>query len=159
MLKEGDPAPAFVLADADMDMFDSASLKGKNAVLFFYPKDDTPGCTIEAVEFSDKEDGFCSADCEVLGVSRDDCLSHADFRDKHGLALRLLADTEGEVCRAYGVLQEKHREGETVGRLAIQRSTFIIDREGIVRHAFYGVNPRGHAAEVLKLVRQLCKGK
>lgn len=158
MLKEGDAAPAFVLADADMELFDSTTLMGRHAVLFFYPKDDTPGCITEAVEFSDKEDGFSSTDCEVLGISRDDCLSHAEFRDKHGLALKLLADTEGEVCRLFGVLQEKHREGETAGRLTIQRSTFILDREGIVRHAFYGVNPRGHAAEVLKLVRQLCKG-
>jgi peroxiredoxin Q/BCP len=158
MLKEGDAAPAFVLPDADMAMFDSATLRGRHAVLFFYAKDDTPGCITEAVEFSDREDRFGSADCEVLGISRDDCLSHAAFRDKHGLALTLLADTEGEVCRLFGVLQEKHREGETVGRLAVQRSTFILDRAGIVRHAFYGVNPRGHAAEVLKLVRQLCKG-
>jgi peroxiredoxin Q/BCP len=89
----------------------------------------------------------------ILGVSRDDCLTHAEFRDKHGLSVRLLADTEAEVCRLYGVWQSKEVDG--VKKMGILRSTFIIDRKGIVRHAMYGVTPRGHAAEVLDLVKQL----
>lgn len=156
MLQAGQPAPAFTLPDADMEVFDFASVHGKHVVLYFYPKDGTPGCTIEAIDFSDHEDEFSRHDCIIIGVSRDDCISHAEFRDKHGLSVRLLADTEGEVCRTYGVWREKEVDG--MRRMGIVRSTFIIDRNGIVRHALYGVNPRGHAAEVLQLVRQLAKG-
>lgn len=153
MLEAGQPAPAFSLPDADMESFDFVSLHGKHVVLYFYPKDDTPGCTIEAIEFSDHEDEFQRLDCVVIGVSRDDCLKHAEFRDKHGLAIRLLADTEAEVCRLYGVWQTKDVDGNK--RMGIQRSTFVIDRNGIIRHALYGVSPKGHAHEVLALVKQL----
>jgi peroxiredoxin Q/BCP len=89
----------------------------------------------------------------VLGVSPDDCLCHAGFRDQHGVSIRLLADTESEVCRKYGVVHEKEANGSM--KSCITRSTFVIDKEGTVRHAFYGVNPRGHAAQVLDLVRSL----
>jgi peroxiredoxin Q/BCP len=93
----------------------------------------------------------------VVGVSMDDCLSHGSFRDKHGLCVQLLADVEGEVCRTYGVLQEKELDGRR--RLGVQRSTFIIDRKGMLQHALYGVNPRGHAVEVLGLVKRIGKCK
>jgi peroxiredoxin Q/BCP len=83
----------------------------------------------------------------------DDCMSHGSFRDKHGLAVQLLADTEGEVCGRYGVLQEREMEGHK--RVGLVRSTFVIDRDGTVRHVLHHVNPRGHAAEVLALVKQL----
>lgn len=153
MLQAGQPAPAFTLPDADMESFDFASARGKHVVLFFYPKDDTPGCTLEAAEFSDHEDEFHRHHCIVLGVSRDDCFTHAEFRDKHGLSTRLLADTDCEVSRLYGVWQSREVDG--VKKKGIVRSTFIIDKKGIVRHALYGVSPRGHAAEVLELVKQL----
>jgi peroxiredoxin Q/BCP len=154
MLQAGQPAPAFALPDADMESFDLSELRGKkHAVLYFYPKDDTPGCTIEAIDFSDHDDEFARLGCVILGVSRDDCISHAEFRDKHGLSVRLLADTEGEVCKRYGVWQMKEKDG--VKRHGIVRSTFIIDRKGVLRHALYGVNPRGHALEVLALIKQL----
>jgi peroxiredoxin Q/BCP len=154
MLQAGQAAPAFTLPDADMEMFDFSALRGKqHAVLYFYPKDDTPGCTTEAIEFTDHDDGFARCGCVVLGVSRDDCIRHAEFRDKHGLSVRLLADTEGEVCKRYGVWQMKEKDG--IRKPGIVRSTFIIDRDGVVRHAFYGVTPRGHAVEVLELVRKL----
>ena len=154
MLRAGQSAPAFILPDADMEMFDTAALRGKqHAVLYFYPKDDTPGCTLEAIEFTDHEDEFTRCGCVVIGISRDDCIRHAEFRDKHGLSVRLLADMEGEVCKQYGVWQHKEKDG--VRKMGIVRSTFIIDRKGVVRHAFYGVTPKGHAAEVLQLVRQL----
>jgi peroxiredoxin Q/BCP len=89
----------------------------------------------------------------VLGVSMDDCLSHGSFRDKHGLSVQLLADAEGEVCRRYGVLHDKEVDGRK--KSCIVRSTFIIDRKGVVRHALYGVTPRGHAREILALVKDL----
>ena len=153
MLQAGQPAPVFSLADADMETFELQSLRGKHVVLFFCPKDDTPGCILQATEFSDHENEFARHHCVVVGVSRDDCLTHAEFRDKHGLSVRLLADTEAEVCRLYGVWQAKELDG--VKKMGIVRSTFVIDRNGIVRHALYGVNPRGHAAEMLELVQQL----
>jgi thioredoxin-dependent peroxiredoxin len=153
MLQIGHAAPSFTLADADMANVKLADYKGQPVVLYFYPRDDTPGCTIEATEFSDMDDDFSKLNAVVLGVSRDDCLSHAAFRDKHGLVVRLLADTEGTVCNKYGVWQEKEKDG--VKKMGIVRSTFIIDKDGIVRHALYGITPKGHAAEVLKLIKAL----
>ncbi|MDH5535952.1 MAG: redoxin domain-containing protein, partial [Betaproteobacteria bacterium] len=93
----------------------------------------------------------------VVGVSMDDCLSHGSFRDKHGLCVQLLADVDGDVCRTYGVLQDKEVDGRR--RTGIVRSTFIIDRKGILQHALYGVNPRGHADTVLSLIRSIGKCK
>jgi len=149
MLQPGQPAPDFNLPDADMESVRLADYKGRsNVVLYFYPRDGTPGCTRQAIEFSDLNEQFEAEDCVVLGVSCDDCLAHADFRDAHGLAVRLLADTEAEVCGAYGVMR-----AENGGR--IQRSTFVIDKQGRLRHALQGVNPKGHAAEVLELVKEI----
>lgn len=154
MLQIGHAAPNFTLPDADMAIVRLADFKGKhNVVLYFYPKDDTPGCTLEAIEFSDLEDDLIKHDTVVLGVSRDDCMSHADFRDKHGLAVRLLSDTETEACKKYGVWQEKEKEG--VKKMGIVRSTFVIDKKGTLRHALYGVTAKGHAHEVFQLVKQL----
>ncbi len=154
MLQAGQHAPTFALPDADMQTVDVGKLRGKkNMVLYFYPKDGTPGCTMQATEFSDHEDEFARYDCVVMGVSPDDCLAHAAFRDSNGVSIRLLADTEGEVCRKYGVLEEKESNGER--RRSIVRSTFVIDNKGMVRHAFYNVNPRGHVSEVLDLVKSL----
>jgi peroxiredoxin Q/BCP len=158
MLRPGEPAPVFDLPDADMNMVSLGSFKNHhNVVVYFYPKDDTPGCTMEAIDFSDLEGEFKHLKTVVLGVSMDDCLSHGSFRDKHGLCVQLLADVEGEVCRQYGVLQEKEHEGKR--RLGIQRSTFIIDRKGMLQATMYGVNPRGHAVEVLDLVKRMGKCK
>ena len=141
-----------------MNMVSLGSFKNHhNVVLYFYSKDDTPGCTMEAIDFSDLEGEFVQLKTVVLGVSMDDCLSHGSFRDKHGLCVQLLADVEGEVCRSYGVLQEKELDGRR--RLGVQRSTFIIDRKGTLQHALYGVNPRGHAVEVLDLVKRIGKCK
>jgi thioredoxin-dependent peroxiredoxin len=155
MLKVGQPAPGFDLPDADMNMVSLASYAGANyVVLYFYPKDDTPGCTIEAIDFSELQDDFRKHNAVVLGVSMDDCLSHGSFRDKHGLTVQLLADVEGEVCQKYGVLHEKELEGKRTKR-CVMRSTFVIDTKGVVRHALYGVPPRGHAGEVLDLIKGL----
>lgn len=153
MLQSGVHAPDFTLPDADMEMVRLSGLKGKIVVLYFYPKDDTPGCTLEAIEFSDLEEEFAASNSLVIGISKDDCMSHADFRDKHGLAVRLLADVEGRVCEKYGVWQEKEKEG--VRKMGIVRSTFIIDKTGNIAHAMYGITAKGHAAEILKLIKEL----
>lgn len=154
VLQAGMDAPQFELPDADMEMFRLSDLRGKkNAVLYFYPKDDTPGCTMEANEFTELEDEFARLDTVVIGVSRDDCLSHAEFRDKHGLSVLLLADTEGQVCETYGVLVDKELAGGMVR--AIQRSTFVIDKQGRLRHALYGVHAHGHPQEILNLVKEV----
>lgn len=154
MLQAGQPAPDFALPDADMRNVTLQAQRGKHhVVLYFYPKDDTSGCTLEALDFTNLADEFEQAGAVVLGVSRDDCGSHAAFRDKHGLAVQLLADVEGEVCEQYAVWQQKEKDG--VKRMGIARSTFIIDRNGVIRHALYGVNAKGHAAAVLELVRAL----
>lgn len=159
MLCRGAVAPAFRLPDADMEWFDFCSLRGRQAaVLFFYPRDNTPYCTLEAADFSDRENDFSDLGCVILGVSRDDCLSHADFRDKHGLSIRLLSDEHGEVCRKFGVSQFRERDGHK--KLCIIRSTFIIDKNGIVQHALYDVHPKGHVTDVYQLVKTLnIKGK
>lgn len=154
MLKAGEPAPSFDLPDSEMELVSLGGYAGKkNVVLYFYPKDDTPGCTLEAIDFSELEDHFAKVDTVVLGVSMDDCMSHGSFRDKHGISIELLADTDGEVCRKYHVLQDKEIEGKR--RTSILRSTFVIDRDGVVRHALYGVAPKGHASEVLNLVKAM----
>ncbi len=154
MLQAGQVAPDFALPDADMRNVTLQAQFGKrHVVLYFYPKDDTSGCTLEALDFTNLADEFEQANCVVLGVSRDDCGSHAAFRDKHGLAVQLLADVDGEACEAYGVWQAKEKDG--VKKMGIVRSTFIIDTAGVLRHALYGVNAKGHAAAVLELVRGL----
>ena len=152
VLKPGQLAPTFDLPDADLNIVSLAEFRGsRNVVLYFYPRDGTPGCTMEAIDFSELEDEFKRFSAVVLGVSMDDCMSHGEFRDKHGLCVQLLADPDGEVCQRYGVLQEKEHEGRR--RLGIVRSTFVIDRKGMLKHALYGVSARGHAAEVLGLVQ------
>lgn len=154
MLKPGDRAPAFELPDADLHSVGSEALLGEsNLVLYFYPKDDTTGCTIEALELTDLMEEFTALDTRVIGISRDNCVSHANFRDKHGLTVTLLADTDGEVCLAYDVWREKEKNGEK--RMGILRSTFIIDKAGVVRQAIYDVKPKGHAVRVLELVREI----
>jgi peroxiredoxin Q/BCP len=154
MLEAGQAAPSFDLPDADMQNVSLSEFKGKkHVVLYFYPRDGAPSCTMVTTDFSDHEEQFVKHDCVVLGVSRDDCLTHADFRDRNGVTIGLLSDPEGEVCRKYGVIQEKESEG--VRRECLVRSTFLIDKKGVIRHAAYDVKARGHAAEVFDLVRRL----
>ena len=162
VLQPGMEAPHFELPDADMEIFSLEAQRGKrNIVLYFYPKDDTPGCTMEANEFSDLDDAFSQLDTLVVGVSRDECLSHAEFRDKYGLSVLLLSDPESRVCKKYGVLYEKEacaehgRNLEGHKKLTIQRSTFVIDKQGKLRHVFYGVHAHGHAHEVFNLIKEL----
>jgi peroxiredoxin Q/BCP len=139
-----------------MEMMDLSSYRGKkNVVLYFYPRDGTPGCTIAAIGFSDREPEFNKLDTIVFGVSRDDVLSHQAFRDEHGLSVQLLADTEEEVCRLYDVIQDKIVDGHA--KSCLLRSTFIIDKKGVVRHILRDVSPRAHVEEVLKVCKTLEK--
>ncbi len=125
----------------------------KNVVLYFYPKDDTPGCTIEANDFTQLAEEFGKYDTVVIGVSKDSCESHIDFINKFGLKIDLLADTSGELCESYGVWREREKNG--VKSMAILRSTFIIDKKGTLIDVAYGVTPDGHAQEVLEKVKSL----
>ena len=150
----GMDAPHFELPDADMRTFDIASQLGKKKiVLYFYPKDDTPGCTLEANEFSNLEEEFAKYDTIVIGISRDDCLSHASFRDKYGLSVLLLSDPDETVCERYGVMYEKEVDGHK--KLSIKRSTFVIDKQGKLSHVMYGVQAHGHALEILNVIKGL----
>ena len=154
LLQAGMEAPKFELPDADMEMFNLVEQRGKkNIVLYFYPKDDTPGCTMQANEFSALEDDFALHDTIVVGISRDECLSHAEFRDKYGLSVLLLSDTEAEACKQYGVLYDKEVDGHK--KVSIQRSTFVIDKQGKLRHVLYGVHAHSHAAEVFNLIKEM----
>ncbi|MEF8699386.1 MAG: peroxiredoxin [Candidatus Accumulibacter sp. UW26] len=154
MLKAGQEAPMFVLPDADMELIDIARFQGKkNIILFFYPRDDTPCCTLQATDFSDHEDEFARFDCLIIGISRDDCIRHAEFRDKHGISVCLLSDAEGAACKQYGVWQAREVNG--VRKYGIVRSTFVIDKQGVLRLALYGVNAKGHALEMLRVAKEL----
>jgi len=154
MLKAQTPAPMFQSANQDNKIISLADFQGsKNVVLYFYPKDDTPGCTIEANQFTSLASDFAQLDTVVFGVSKDSCASHQAFIDKFGLKVELLADTEGTLCDSYGVWQEKEKNG--VRKMGIVRSTFIIDKNGMLVDVEYGVNPEGHAQQVLQKIRQL----
>jgi len=154
MLQNNQPAPDFTTPDQDNRSISLSEFHGKkNVVLYFYPKDDTPGCTIEAQQFTQFADEFAGLDTLVIGVSKDSCESHQAFIDKFGLSVQLLADTSGELCERYGVWQEKEKNGEK--KMGIVRSTFIIDKQGVLRDVEYGVTADGHAQQILDKVRQL----
>ena len=153
MLSPGDRAPSFSLPDADMQIRTLAEFAGRTVVLYFYPKDDTPGCTLQATDFTELLDEFEGVGAIVIGVSGDDCFSHQAFRDKYGLKVTLLADVEKEACNSYGAYQEKEKNG--VKAMGIVRSTFVVDGQGVVRYAEYGVAPKGHANKVLEFVKGL----
>ncbi|MDH5407424.1 MAG: peroxiredoxin [Gammaproteobacteria bacterium] len=154
MLNKNQSAPLFSTPNQHGETINLADFKAnKNVVLYFYPKDDTPGCTIEANQFTALMGEFDKADTVVLGVSKDNCDSHQAFIDKFGLKVDLLADTSGELCEAYDVWQEKEKNG--VKKMGIVRSTFIIDKEGMLVEALYGVSPEGHAQAMLERVQQL----
>lgn len=154
MLEKNQPAPLFSAKNQFNETVNLSDYLGKmNVVLYFYPKDDTPGCTIEANQFTQLADEFAKADTAVIGVSKDTCASHTDFINKFGLKVDLLADVDGELCERYGVWQEREKNG--VKSMAILRSTFIIDKQGVLADVAYGVTPEGHAQEVLAKVKSL----
>ena len=150
MVREGDEAPDFTLrSDAGEDVTLSA-MRGKPVVLYFYPKDDTPGCTTQACGIRDAWDEFERAGAVVLGVSPDDERSHVKFRDKYDLPFTLLADTGHEVADAYGVWGEKAYMGRKY--MGVSRSTFVIDAGGTVKKVFPAVKPATHADDVLAVL-------
>jgi len=151
MLKTGDVAPAIELPDSDMKQRSLAEFAGSWVVVYFYPKDDTPGCTIQANEFTDLSEEYADADITVLGISADDCFSHQAFRDKFGLKLILLADVEMTACNDYGVYQQKEKNG--IKKMGIVRSTFVVAPDGKLAHVEYGVTPKGHARKMLEFVK------
>jgi peroxiredoxin Q/BCP len=146
-LQPGDPAPTFTLPDQDGQPVDLASYRGRRVVVYFYPKDDTPGCTKEACQFNDSLAGFDGAGVEVVGISADDGDSHRRFRAAYGLGIRLLSDAGHEVATRYGAYGEKVLYGKPA--TGVIRSTFLVDAEGRIERAWYGVRVDGHAARVL----------
>jgi thioredoxin-dependent peroxiredoxin len=147
MIKEGNKAPAFTLPNADGAPVSLKDYAGKPVVLYFYPKDNTPGCTQEACDFRDNVARLTATGAVVLGVSADSVASHARFRDKYELPFALLADTEKKVIQLYDVWREKNMYGKKV--MGIQRSTFIIGPDGRLVKEFRGVKVKGHVDEVL----------
>lgn len=146
-IQVGDPAPEFTLADAAGNWVNLSDLRGQWIILYFYPRDDTPGCTKEACGFRDIYDQYQSQAVVVLGISADDAKSHAKFAQKHQLPFPLLVDTGGDVASAYGSYGLKKFMGREF--MGIYRSTFIIDPEGIIRKIYRKVKPEPHAREVL----------
>ncbi len=154
MLQKNQAAPDFSSANQDNKTINLSDYKGnKYVVLYFYPKDDTTGCTIEANQFTSLMNEFAAFDTVIIGVSKDSCQSHHAFIEKYGLKMDLLADTSGELCENYGVWQEKEKNG--VKKMGIVRSTFIINKQGQIAEAFYAVSADGHAEQVLNLVKDL----
>ncbi|MCL6488358.1 thioredoxin-dependent thiol peroxidase [Alicyclobacillus mali (ex Roth et al. 2021)] len=152
-LEVGVKAPEFSAESDSGEMVKLSDLRGKVVVLYFYPKDDTPGCTQEACAFRDLKARFEEAGAVIYGVSRDDVRSHAKFRDKHSLNFPLLSDPDGQICEAYDVLKEKNMYGrKTIG---IERTTYVIDRDGAIAAVFPKVKVDGHAEEVLAKVREV----
>jgi thioredoxin-dependent peroxiredoxin len=147
VIEEGKPAPDFELQSDSGELVKLSELRGRPVVLYFYPKDDTPGCTTEACEFRDAYDVFRERGAEVLGVSPDDIASHQKFKSKHELPFTLLADPDHAVAEKYGVWGERKFAGRSY--MGINRSTFIIDEEGKVARAMMGIKAAGHAAKVL----------
>ncbi len=146
-LAEGDKAPAFSLPDESGAIVSSASLSGKPYVIYFYPKDDTPGCTKEACDFRDNLRAFNAQKVRVLGVSPDDPKRHAKFKEKYGLTFTLLSDTEKQLIGAYGIWIKKLNYGREY--MGVQRSTFLIDKAGKIAKAWHGVRVPGHVEAVL----------
>jgi peroxiredoxin Q/BCP len=149
----GDKAPDFTLPTDGNGRVALAALEGRPVVLYFYPKDDTSGCTAEACAFRDSFPDFGSVKAEVIGISRDSVASHDKFKKKHELPFVLAADEDGKVCESYGVWVEKSMYGRKY--MGIERATFLVDKGGIVRQVWHKVKVPGHAAEVLKAVRAL----
>lgn len=149
-LKPGDPAPPFELPTAGGGTVSLASLKGQQAVVYFYPKDDTPGCTTEALNFTEKAKAFKAAKAQVVGISRDSVAKHDKFAAKHGLSITLASDEDGKVCERYGVWVEKTLYGRSF--MGIERATFLIDSKGVITRIWRKVRVPGHVEDVLKEV-------
>jgi peroxiredoxin Q/BCP len=153
MLEDGENAPDFELADADGEQVRLSRLKGRPVVVYFYPKDDTSGCTAEAKDFTCLIDAFKAAGTDVIGISPDSAASHAKFAKKHDLGVRLLADEDKEAAQAYGVWVEKTMYGRKY--MGVERATFLVNAAGKVAKSWRKVSVPGHAEEVLDAVKAL----
>ncbi len=152
-IEEGQTAPDFTLEDDNGNQVQLSKLRGKPVVVYFYPKDDTPGCTKEACAFRDRRQEIVDLGAEVLGISPDDVASHVKFRDKFDLNFPLLADEGHKVADKYGAWREKTRFGKT--SMGIVRSTFVIDAEGVVQKMWKSVQVDGHDEKVIEAVKKL----
>jgi peroxiredoxin Q/BCP len=150
-LKEGDKAPAFTAKDQNGKEVSLADYKGKKVILYFYPKDDTPGCTAESCDFRDNYQSLLSKGFEVIGVSTDDEKSHKKFETKYSLPFTLIADNELKIVEAYGVWVEKNMYGKKY--MGTARTTFIIDAEGVITHVISKVDTKASSQQVLDLVK------
>ncbi len=152
-IEPGKKAPDFTLPADDGTKVKLSALRGSPVVLYFYPRDDTPGCTREACAFRDRKDELKKLGATVLGVSTDDVASHEEFRDKYQLNFPLLADTQHKVAEKYGAWREKVRFGKK--SMGIQRSTFLLDSDGVVRKVWKSVKVDGHDEQVLEALKAL----
>ncbi|HET7315079.1 peroxiredoxin [Salinisphaera sp.] len=148
-----DKAPDFKAPATGDKTLSLADFAGQTLVLYFYPRDNTPGCTQEGEAFRDLYEQFRAADADIVGVSRDSLRKHDNFRGKYGFPFDLISDANESMCKDYGVLKEKNMYGRM--HIGIERSTFVIDGEGVVRHVWRGVKVADHADEVLAAVRAL----
>ena len=149
----GAPAPDFDSATTSGGQQQLSDLKGRKLVLYFYPKDNTPGCTLEGQNFRDLHEEFSAANAVILGVSRESIRSHNNFRGKFDFPFHLLSDPDETLCNAYGVIVEKSMYGRKY--MGVDRSTFLIDEGGVLRREWRKVKVKGHADEVLEAVRSL----
>ena len=149
----GDSIPSLTVATTQNEALDLKSLKGKNLILYFYPKDNTPGCTTQGQNFRDAYKDFKKANCEILGVSRESIKSHQNFINKHEFPFDLVSDPDEVLCKAMDVIKQKSMYGKTY--LGIERSTFIFDENGVLKHEIRKVKVKGHIEEVLGLVQVL----
>jgi peroxiredoxin Q/BCP len=152
-VEAGQPVPDFHLPGDAGASIGPADFRGRKLVIYFYPKDDTSGCTLEAIEFTASADDFAAADTAVLGISRDSVKSHCKFRDKHSLRVPLLSDEEGTVTERFGVWVEKSMYGRRY--MGIERSTFLVGRDGMVERVWRSVKVPGHVRQVLEAARAL----
>ncbi|MBX8635747.1 MAG: thioredoxin-dependent thiol peroxidase [Thermoplasmata archaeon] len=150
MLEEGVRAPDFSVKGDDGRQYRLSDFSGKKVVLYFYPKDDTPGCTTEACSFRDSLPDISGRNAVIIGVSRDGIDDHRKFKSKYGLNFLLLSDEDSDICGKYGVLREKNMYGRK--SIGIQRSTFIIDEKGMIAKVFPTVKPDGHGKEIMQFL-------
>ncbi len=149
----GKPAPDFSVEATGDQTIALGDLRGRNLVLYFYPKDSTPGCTLQGQGFRDEHNEFGENNTMILGVSRDGLRAHANFRAKHEFPFDLLSDRDETLCQAYDVIKEKKMYGKT--HMGIERSTFLIDAKGVLRKEWRKVKVKGHVAEVLAAAKEL----
>lgn len=147
------PVPDFELPATSNTKIRLSNLKGKNVILYFYPKDDTPGCTRESQDFRDNDKKFAALNTVIIGISRDTLKSHEKFKATQSLPFELIADSEETLCDLFGVMKEKNMYGKKVR--GVERSTFLIDKNGVLRHEWRKVNVDGHVAEVLQTIQDM----